>query len=76
MAYITETTHNFGAGALALLNTIANSFVTFFSDVSMASTRSHFLNELQAMDDATLMAQHGIHRGEIVSYVFRDKLVP
>lgn len=74
MAYITATTHSFGATVLATLNTAANGIVTFFADITVAGSRVQFIEELQAMDDATLMEQHGISRGEIVSYVFRDKM--
>lgn len=76
MAYITDTTHSFGASLTAALNTVANSVVAIFTDLSAASSRAQFLEELQAMDDETLMATHSISRGEIVAYVFHDKLVP
>lgn len=76
MAYITDTTNNFGSSLASTLSVITNNFLALFSGVSFASPRAHFLQELQAMDDATLMATHGISRGDIVGYVFRDKLVP
>lgn len=74
MAYISDTTHSFGATVLATLNAAVNGFVTFFADISVASSRMNFIEELQAMDDATLFAKHGITRGEIVAYVFHDKM--
>ena len=76
MAYITDTTNNFGSSLASTLSVITNNFLALFSGVSFVSPRAHFLQELQAMDDETLMATHGISRGDIVGYVFRDKLVP
>ncbi|HAD27899.1 MAG TPA: hypothetical protein DCF96_04455 [Rhodobacteraceae bacterium] len=76
MAYITDTTHSFTSNVASAMNTVTTSFAALFSNISSASSRGQFLQELQAMDDTTLMATHGISRGDIVGYVFRDKLVP
>lgn len=74
MAYITDTTSSFGASVLNAVSTAAHSFANFFADISVASSRMHFIEELQAMDDDTLFTKHGIKRSEIVAYVFHDKM--
>jgi hypothetical protein len=76
VAYITETNNSFGASISNALSTFGTAFAAFFLDLSNAGQRSQMMEELQAMDDATLKATHGITRSQIVSYVFRDKLVP
>ncbi len=47
----------------------------FLTDISYAHQRMQAIENLQAMDDATLKAKHGITRGEIVTYVFADKMM-
>ncbi|MCO4824999.1 MAG: hypothetical protein KC451_09115 [Amylibacter sp.] len=76
MAYITEHTNSFGAVISAAWGTFTHAISTFFADVYRASARSEAIQELQAMDDTTLKAKHGITRSQIVGYVFRDKLLP
>lgn len=76
MAYITQNSNGFGAFVATTLNTMAAFVAEFFGDIRNASARADFMQELQAMDDATLKATHGITRSQIVSYVFHDKLVP
>jgi hypothetical protein len=76
MAYITENTNSFGASVAATFTTAVNAVSTFFADFSNATARADAIKELQAMDDATLKAKHGITRSQIIGYVFRDKLLP
>lgn len=76
MAYITENTHSFGAAISSAWGSFAYAVSMFFADVYRASARSEAIQELQAMDDATLKTKHGITRSQIVGYVFRDKLLP
>lgn len=76
MAYISENKHSFGAPVVSVLSSVASTIVQFFEDVSKAASRSEIITEMQSMDDATLRSKYGISRGQIVAYVFRDKMVP
>ena len=76
MAYITETTNTFGTSIADAWTTVTSAIGTFFADIHKAGARSEAIQELQAMDDATLKAKHGITRSQIIGYVFRDKLLP
>ncbi len=76
MAYVSTNETGFGANVSSALNAIASSVASYFADVRNASGRTAMIQELQSMDDATLKAKHGIERGQIVTYVFRDRLLP
>lgn len=76
MAYVSTNETSFGANVSSALNAMTAGLVSFFSDVRNAGARADMIQELQAMDDATLKAKHGIERGQIVTYVFRDRLLP
>ena len=76
MAYITENSNSVLATVSATVSTTGNAINAFFVDLYSANARHKMIEELQAMDDATLRAKHGIARSQIVGYVFRDRLVP
>ncbi|WGI21387.1 hypothetical protein [Amylibacter sp. IMCC11727] len=76
MAYISDTTNTFGSTIADAWTAVTSAIGTFFADIHNAGARSEAIKELQAMDDATLQAKHGITRSQIIGYVFRDKLLP
>ncbi len=58
----------------AIVN-IANNITGFFVSVVEANARKDEFEKLHALTDEQLRVHYGINRSEIVSYVFRDKLV-
>lgn len=75
MAYITDNRSSLVATVSGFATTISSTISTFMADLISANARSSMIQELHAMDDATLKAKHGITRSQIVNYVFRDKLL-
>ena len=75
MAYITDNTHSVLATVSGVFNAIGGAITNFMLDVYNAGSRRALIEELQSMDDASLRAKHGIERSQIVSYVFRDKVM-
>jgi hypothetical protein len=76
MAYISETTQSISTTLTTMLHSLGTTISTFVGDIYNAGSRADMIKELQAMDDATLLSKHRIKRGQIVAYVFRDKMVP
>jgi hypothetical protein len=76
MAYVSDHKHTFGAAVYATLSTIGTAIATFLRDIANANSRYELIEELRKMDARTLRDQHGIDHGQIVSYVFRDKILP
>ncbi|MBR9863542.1 MAG: hypothetical protein GYB24_08910 [Rhodobacteraceae bacterium] len=76
MAYITDTKPTLGAAIWSALQTAGSAVLRFFEDITLASSRVEIINAMQDMDDETLRSRFNISRDQIVSYVFRDKLVP
>ena len=75
MAYITETSFNLRDTVSAVLNSISTNVTMFLLDLYSAGARAEMLNELHSLDADTLKTVHGINREQIVTHVFRNKVM-
>ena len=75
MAYITDNSNSVLATISAVASNVGSTITNFFVDLYSANARHRMIEELQAMDDATLRTKHGITRSQIVGYVFRDHMI-
>ncbi|PLS21749.1 hypothetical protein [Neptunicoccus cionae] len=76
MAYITDTKSTVGGTIWSALQTAGSAVLRFFEDMTLAASRVEIINAMLDMDEETLRSRYNISRDQIVSYVFRDKLVP
>ncbi|WP_069300193.1 hypothetical protein [Neptunicoccus sediminis] len=76
MAYISDTKPTLGGAIWSALQTAGAAVLRFFEDLTLAASRADTITAMQDMDDDTLRSRYNISRDQIVSFVFRDKLVP
>ncbi len=54
---------------------IPKAISSFFASIGDANARKYEFDMLQTLSDVELQSNYNIKRSDIVSYVFRDKLV-
>ena len=75
MAYVSSHASTPFAGVAHALSTAFNAVFDFVASVSEADKRIRAVEALQAMSDEELMTRYRIERGQIVHFIFRDKMM-
>lgn len=75
MAYVSSDSFGVLSSVRAAIGSAFHAVAEFMLAISEAGARRHQIELLQGMTDRQLKDQFNIERSQIVSYVFRDKMM-